>query len=170
MRALRTAIWRPAITGPWTERGTVGVILRLEEGTMRVPLILVLALGLAGCVPDPKITGNELTTHYADAHIDDFVTVYGPPSATWAKSNGHTVYRFERGHDQMAIPLYGTYGTTWYPYAIGCTLLVETDRKDRIVDVGVEKDSEGIWQLSRCQEVFGPPPPAPSTPAKRTAS
>ncbi len=87
--------------------------------------------------------------------------------------NGTKVYRYRMGKDSVPIYTPATTTTTGYVTSTGyvnsysttyggnvtnidmeCQLLVMVNKGGIISDIKVENDTLGMWQISRCQEMF----------------
>jgi len=87
----------------------------------------------------------------------------------FALADGGAIYTWDNGRSSVPVPdtpvtntsYVGTVPvttTSWsggYTENLACIVQIVTDKGRKIVEIRATKDSLGMWQLSRCAEVFG---------------
>ena len=73
----------------------------------------------------------------------------GAPQSTYPMANGDKLYSWQSGGDTAGIG-----GAITLGFELICKLQIHTDKQDIIIEVIPLKDSDGVWQLSRCAEIL----------------
>lgn len=131
---------------------------------MRAPLLPILVLSLLACA-NTEARLSAYNEQWVGESIDDFVRANGPPVSQFEMSEGGTLYTFVAGEASIQMPsqtrvntsLAGTTTATTTggsQFDLACVLSVEADAEGKITAIAIQKDSYGVWTMSRCHEVL----------------
>lgn len=135
--------------------------------THRLILLGITAAFLASC-STTKEAATALQNGWVGKNADDFFTRYGPPRSGFKLANSGMIYEWSGG--QAAIPIPGTASTTTTAIGnttfsntqfspggdiyLGCSVRITTTPDRTITSIEPSGDSIGMWQMSRCAELF----------------
>lgn len=133
----------------------------------RIFLVLSLALGACSTTQQAERT---LSGQWVGKPADAFFSRHGLPSSSYALQNGGTLFEW-RADRSLSMPAQSftsfsggpggsgsaTTTTTGGPLAISCRVQIATDARRVIVEIRPTFDTIGLWQTSRCAEIFNSP-------------
>jgi hypothetical protein len=134
---------------------------------MRHIWLFGLGLILAGCTTTQQANTSMQAT-FVGKPADDFFLQYGPPIATHQLDDGRHMYLWTEGRHDFYLPgtTTGTVtlagNTAWWngwttpptDVNVECVLRIVT-KAGIIQQIMAQSDSIGMWQTSRCNELFG---------------
>lgn len=133
---------------------------------LRIASALVLVLLAACTTPQEAVT--SMGRKYYGRNVDEFFVEHGPPASVHTLNSGEKLYEWVGGVATTTVPgtstttvkptAYGTYkaettNTGGYQKNYSCTVQLRTTAAGIINDI-VIRDSGGVFDLSRCAEVF----------------
>jgi hypothetical protein len=141
------------------------------EGAMRSIMFaaaFAASIGLAGCQSTQE-TSQHLQSNWVGKSSDDFFIKHGAPIGAFALADGGAIYTWDGARTSVYVPsvpitntsYVGTVPVTTTSWsgngsiAVACAVQIVTDKDRKITEIRATKDSIGMWQLSRCAEVFG---------------
>jgi hypothetical protein len=113
---------------------------------------------------------NEaLSSKYIGKPVDQFFIENGPPSSQYNTQDGRTIFVWAESPQSITIPGssyttvtgYGNTATAYTNYSpatnidIQCQVRIVASRAGKIEQILSQKDSSGVWEMSRCNEIFG---------------
>jgi hypothetical protein len=124
-------------------------------------------LGLAACATT-KDAGRALQSSWSGRNADDFFKTYGPPQTEFTLGDGGKIFEWTGGNASVALPATAnttatrigsttTYQTTVSgggDLQLACKVQITTNAKREIVEIKPTGDSIGMWNISRCGEIF----------------
>lgn len=130
---------------------------------MRFLPVAIIAIAVCGCTTTEQ--ANKLVaSKYMGGQTDAFFTKFGPPESSYKLQSGDTLFTWAERARYWNTP--GSVQTT----VVGrtaistvtpgdkvlqqCQLKILASPDGRIREINVLNDSLGVWQLSRCNEVF----------------
>jgi hypothetical protein len=105
--------------------------------------VIVAALVLAGCNSTEQAT-TSARSRWIGQQSDSFFVANGAPKQTHNLSGGGRVYTWENVSRPAGI-------TT----RLICSADIVADASGRISEVRIREDGIGMWNMSRCSEIFG---------------
>jgi hypothetical protein len=133
----------------------------------RLILLGIVAIFLASCSTTQQ-AAVALQSGWVGKNADDFFRRYGPPASSFALADGGMIYEWVGGRAAVYIP--GTASTTTTSVGntaisntqfsgggniyLGCKVRITTKRDRSITGIEPSGDSIGMWQTSRCAELF----------------
>jgi len=128
-------------------------------------VLVVLGVLLASSACTTTQQANEaLETKFIGQSTDNFFLQYGPPSSSYQMNDGRMMYQWSERPRHYAMPSTSTvnvYGNTAFVNTTpGGTMTVQCEvrivsRNGKIEQILASSDSWGMWETSRCHEVFG---------------
>ena len=104
-------------------------------------ILAVVAIFLASCSTTQQ-AAVALQNGWVGKNADDFFKRYGPPASNFALADGGTIYEWVGGRAAV--------GNIY----LGCKVRITTTRDRTIAAIAPSGDSLGMWQTSRCAELF----------------
>jgi hypothetical protein len=104
---------------------------------------ILLSLGAAGCGSTQQ-AGQAMRTSWIGQPADTFFVRHGAAAREQTLSDGRRVYVWQSVGSSPT-------GAT----QLVCSADVVTDRSGRITDIRPREDTIGLWNTSRCSEIFG---------------
>lgn len=134
---------------------------------MRRVMVIAGALALTGCTT-AQDAANSLAKRWIGHNTDEFFTRYGPPIGRMTLNSGDYMYSWAKA-GSMKVP--GTAYTNGYMSGntfnatttidpssdidMSCTVQLIARPDGAIYRVIVTHDGLGMWEMSRCNEIFG---------------
>ena len=138
--------------------------MRMKYG---LAIALIGASALAGCTTDKA--AEELNSKWIGQKADDFFIAHGPPQSSYALADGRTIYTWQSVPKVYTLPAtsttsyaFGVANTRYSPATdikMQCSVQLTVQPNGVIFDIKPTGDSIGEWAMSRCSEIFAPPPP-----------
>ena len=138
-----------------------------REAMHRSIILAVVAIFLASCSTTQQ-AAVALQNGWVGKNADDFFKRYGPPASNFALADGGIIYEWVGGRAAVYVP--GTASTTTTTIGntafsntqfsgggniyLGCKVRITTTRDRTITAIAPSGDSLGMWQTSRCAELF----------------
>lgn len=126
-------------------------------------------LVLAACTTTRQAT-SSLNSTWAGQNTDAFFVRYGGPQSSYKMNDGNRLYTWAN-HGSVPMPavsnttgsydpLSGSFQSTTITNGGGsagveCTIQIIAAQDGRIVRISVTRDTWGLWETSRCNEIFG---------------
>jgi len=124
-----------------------------------VPLLL-----LAACTTTQQ-ANDSLFAKFGGRTADSFFTRYGPPISSHRLDDGGRVYLWSErpihfstpGHTSVSVSGSSTIvrSSPGSDIEVLCQVRIVTSPRGTIMEIGAQSDSIGVWELSRCNELFG---------------
>jgi hypothetical protein len=143
-------------------------ILFGREARLRKALLSLAIIGLAGCTTTEQ-AATVLHSKWDGQPADNFFLQFGPPASAYTMTDGGKIFSWVGG--RANIPLSGSASTTTNvigstaistttyqgggTLALGCSVQIVTTKSGVITAIKPTGDSLGMWQTSRCAEIFG---------------
>jgi len=141
-------------------RGGSNALVRLTAAA-----ILAITVGACQTTEDADVA---LKTRYVGQDADQFFIENGPASAAQKLGSGSTLYVWSSGRRNVEMPGTATstvqsfgsssYVTTNYTpggsIGLECQVSILVDPENVIREIKPHRDSIGMWQMSRCAEMF----------------
>lgn len=108
-------------------------------------LCALYALSLAGCGSTQQATVSAQNL-WTGRPADQFFAKNGPPKRQYTMASGAKVYSWET----LSLSPLGT-------QQMVCTADILSDPRGLITEIRMQEDSIGLWNTSRCTEVFSSP-------------
>jgi hypothetical protein len=135
---------------------------------MRLIALGTLAVALGACQSTQEATKN-LQSNWIGQSSDAFFIKHGAPIGDFALADGGKIYTWDGARTSVYIPdvpststaVVGNVAITTTEWSgahdmnLACVVQIVTDKNRKITEIRPTKDSLGMWQLSRCAEVFG---------------
>ena len=126
------------------------------------------AILLAACTTTQQ-ANTALSTKFAGKSADSFFMQYGPPASSYTMNDGRRMYVWAETQRNFQLPGSSTstvnvigntaiVNTTTTPganIAMQCQVRLVVSKSGTIEQIQAQSDSMGVWQTSRCNEVFG---------------
>ncbi len=132
---------------------------------MRQIALVLACLALEACAT-AKQTERTLPMSWEGQPVDAFFARYGPPVSQYVMADGGKLFTWIGG--ETTIRLRGASSSGFLDDTseaipddsldVGCKMQIITSRDGKITSMGPEQYATGIWQASRCAEVFGVSP------------
>ncbi|MBZ9859716.1 hypothetical protein [Mesorhizobium sp. CA12] len=135
---------------------------------MRKIIAISTAILLAACTTTQQ-ANTALSTKFAGRSADSFFLQYGPPASSYTMNDGRRMYVWAETQRNFQLPGSSTstvnvigntayVNTTTTPganIAMQCQVRLVVSKSGIIEQIQAQSDSMGVWQTSRCNEVFG---------------
>jgi hypothetical protein len=135
---------------------------------MRYAVLACLAINLAACTTTEQ-ANEALSSKYIGKPVDQFFIENGPPASQYNTQDGRIIFVWAESPQSITIPGsshttvtgYGNMATAYTTYSpatnfdIQCQVRIVTNRSGKIEQILSHKDSSGVWEMSRCNEIFG---------------
>lgn len=118
---------------------------------------------LAACTTTDQ-ANKAVASRYIGTPADAFFIKYGPPSSAYKLQDGSTLFTWSERAKHFDMPTTATtnvYGNTAFTTVnsggdimVQCQLKIVGSAGGTITSIAVLNDSIGVWQMSRCNEVF----------------
>jgi hypothetical protein len=134
---------------------------------IRIVVSIALAGSLMACSSTEQ-AGKALQSVWIGRSADDFFRQYGPPASSYTLSDGGKIFEWVGGQTSVYLP--GSASTTTTVFAntavsntqfspggnlyLGCKIRITTTRAGTISTIAPSGDTLGMWQMSRCAEIF----------------
>ncbi|GLK71686.1 hypothetical protein KHC23_12925 [Ancylobacter dichloromethanicus] len=122
---------------------------------------------LAGCTTEKA--AEQLNSEWIGRAADDFFVAHGPPQSSYDLADGRKIYAWQSVPKIYTLPAtsttsysFGVANTSYSPAAdikMQCSVQLTVQPNGIIFDIKPTGDSIGEWAMSRCSEIFAPPPP-----------
>ncbi|MDX8532795.1 hypothetical protein RFM41_13190 [Mesorhizobium sp. VK25A] len=123
---------------------------------------------LSACTTTQQ-ANTALSTKFAGKSADSFFMQYGPPASSYTMNDGRRMYVWAETQRNFQLPGSSTstvnvigntayVNTTTTPganIAMQCQVRLVVSQAGTIEQIQAQSDSMGVWQTSRCNEVFG---------------
>jgi hypothetical protein len=109
--------------------------------------------------------GTALRSKWVGRSSDEFFTRYGPPASEFKLASGDTIYTWTGGQASIGVPAVAS--TSFEPGGattivsgggsinMSCTVQITASGPARTIQaIGPFRDTIGMWQMSRCAEMF----------------
>lgn len=130
-------------------------------------IFLIFAIAVAGC-STTKEAMQAVSNRYIGANIDDFFAENGLPKAKWQTKSGDVLYTWNSRSVSFPIPMVttaqgGATGSRQSVTAVTtgggtidvfCELQIRTSEDGTIRNITPMVDTVGVWETSRCAEIF----------------
>jgi len=131
---------------------------------LKIIILMPIFVLCCGCTPTIKVQ-EGLNSNFVNRKFDDFVIQYGPPSSKYIMDDGSIMYSWNSDVAYLTMPakyavnavgnnglvVDQTGGGTIY---MECGLRILVSGNKVIRNIIITKDTIGIWNSSRCSEVF----------------
>lgn len=134
----------------------------------RAVCVIMVGVSLAACNTTEQ-AAVALRSKWDGKPADQFFVANGPPASSYDMASGGKIFTWAGGHASVALPGTATtttnlvgataFSTTTYDDGVilhlGCRVEIVTDKAGLIATIKPIGDTMGMWQLSRCAEIFG---------------
>jgi hypothetical protein len=134
---------------------------------MKLIVAAICCVALVGCTT----TGDAMNkvSYYKDKNADDFFRRNGMPMQVFQYQSGQKVYRWSSTSASVYMPAVTTFSGNTSPMGsmsgsaftqggftanLQCLIDIQVDEKNVIMEITAVKDTWGVWQTSRCNEVL----------------
>ena len=135
---------------------------------MRLAVFLWACMTLTGCTTT-KQAAEVLHSSWEGQPVDAFFVKYGPPVSQYTMADGGKIFTWIGGRADVSLPGSAStttnfvgntaVSTTTYDdpadIHLGCKVQIVTAKDGSITSISPVGDSIGMWQTSRCAEIFG---------------
>lgn len=130
----------------------------------RILAVSLAALLLSACTTTEQ-ANTALATRFAGQTADSFFLRYGPPTSSYRMNDGRMMYLWVERQRNFSTPSTSTVnviGNTAFVNTtpgsnieVQCQVRLVVNQAGVIDQIIAHSDSIGVWQMSRCNEVFG---------------
>jgi hypothetical protein len=135
---------------------------------MRKAILCLAFFGIGGCTTTEQ-AANVLHSKWDGQSADSFFLQYGPPVSTYTMADGGKIFSWVGGRANIPLPgsastttsIIGSVALSTTTYqdggtlALGCSVQIAAAKSGIITAIKPTGDSLGLWQMSRCAEIFG---------------
>lgn len=134
---------------------------------MKFLLLGIAPLLLAGCTTT-EMANKSMAEQFQGQPTDSFFLKFGPPASSYKLNDGRTMYTWAEKNKSYYMPGTSTstvnmigntayVNTTTSPSStidVQCQVRIIASKTGKIEQVLAQSDSMGMWEMSRCNEVF----------------
>ncbi len=126
--------------------------------------IVAVAVALSACTTTEQ-ANDAMASRFTGQSADSFFLKYGPPLSFYQMDSGQRMYVW--AERQRNIATAGTSTVTMVGktaivnttpgsnIAVQCQVRLVVGQDGKIQQITAQSDSIGLWQMSRCNEIFG---------------
>ena len=122
---------------------------------------------LTGCTTT-EMANKTMATQFTGQSTDSFFLKFGPPASSYKLNDGRTMYVWAEpnksyhiaGTSSSTVNMIGNtayVNTTTTPSStldVQCQVRILASKSGKIEQIMAQSDSMGMWEMSRCNEVF----------------
>jgi len=130
-------------------------------------VIAISAVALVGCTTT-EMANKKMATQFNGQSADSFFLRFGPPASSYKLNDGRTMYVWAEknrsynvgGSSSSTVNVVGNtafVNTTSTPSStidVQCQVRILASTTGKIEQIMAQSDSIGMWEMSRCNEVF----------------
>ncbi len=135
---------------------------------MKRLILVCFAAAVTACTTTEQ-ANEALSSKYIGKPVDQFFIENGPPSSQYNTQDGRTIFVWAEAPQSITMPGssyttvtgYGNTATAYTNYSpattidIQCQVRIVSNKAGKIEQILSQKDSSGVWEMSRCNEIFG---------------
>lgn len=126
-------------------------------------LLIAAIVALAGCTTTEQ-ANVAVGKRFIGKPADSFFAAYGPPFNSYKMQDGSTLYSWTENAQHFGTPGFATttmIGNTAHTrynapgdIVVQCQLKLVVAPSGVVTSISVLSDTIGVWQMSRCNEIF----------------